>query len=158
MGDEVIAAIIALGGVLLSTVISFWVASSSTRFDYQQLFAQTVSNNRMDWINVWRESLAIFLSRAEVLHNYNCPKSCSHTKQQQCPVCEQELKLQEAKERILIRLNLREPKHVLMRRLLTEFDVSASDYKEKCESIELLARDILKEEWERVKQEAKGKK
>lgn len=158
MSDDVIAAFIALGGVLVSTVISIWIASRATRFDYKQLFAQTVSNNRMDWINVWRENLAIFLSRAEVLHHYNCPKNCPHTMCSDCLATKLETELLEAKGKILIRLNLREPKHVLMRKLLTEFDASASDYKEKCEKIELLAMEILKEEWERVKQEANGKK
>ena len=31
------------------------------------------------------------------------------------------------------------------------------DFKKQCEVVELLAREILKPEWERVKKEAKGR-
>ena len=46
MEPEVIAAIIALAGVILSTAISLIIGFWSKRYNYHHLFAETVSQSR----------------------------------------------------------------------------------------------------------------
>ena len=65
---EVIAALIALVGVILSVSITLVLGLATRKYNYNQLFAQTVSSNRMEWINVWRENISTFLAGVKVLH------------------------------------------------------------------------------------------
>ena len=61
---------------------------------------------------------------------------------------------------ITTRLNMEEEPHILMYGALMNFDWKMKDdldFKKQCEVVELLAREILKPEWERVKKEAKGR-
>lgn len=44
--DKIIAAIIALAGVILSVGISLMVSLLTRRYNYNQLFAETVSDSR----------------------------------------------------------------------------------------------------------------
>ena len=143
--SEVIAALL---GALIGFVSSFLVL----RFNYKQLFAQTVSNNRMDWINVWRENISKFLACAEFLHKHK-DKKC-----EKC--CEYEKEMYQARSMIVSRLNLTEELHVLMKASIENINVNDDDqtFTAKCEYILEVARQILKLEWERVKQEAKGKR
>ena len=66
----------------------------------------------------------------------------------------------QAKSMIVSRLNLTEGNHVLMKASLDNFDYNDDEktFIAKREYILELARQILKPEWERVKQEAKGKR
>lgn len=150
MEAEVIAAIIALAGVILSTFIAWLTVHLTLRFNYKQLFAETVSKNRMEWINVWRENIAKFLSCAKILHNYKTPSEF-------CLQCEKEM--YEARVTVTSRLNLNEEKHKLLLATMLELNIKETEgrFNAQCEYIESLARDILKPEWERVKSEAKGK-
>ena len=62
---------------------------------------------------------------------------------------------------ITTRLNMTEELHVMMFGAINDLDYSEEDDKKfnaKCAYIEELARKILKPEWERVKEEAKGKR
>ena len=94
MPDEVIAAIIALAGVVLSVGISLMVSLLTRRYNYNQLFAETVSKNRMEWINVWRESVSTFLAIAEVLHECKAAgtstsaESANKVNCNTCDICE----------------------------------------------------------------------
>jgi len=139
----------ALIGAIIGAVFGFIASWLTLRFNYHQLFAQTVSSNRMDWINVWRENIAKLLACAEVLHS---KKPSDHCK------CEKEFF--EARAMIIIRLNPKEPKHVLMNKLLENFDykINNKNFNTQKEAIIELAQSILKPEWERVKKEAKGEK
>lgn len=149
---EVIAAIIALGGVFVSTAVSLAIGLATNKYNYRQLYAQTVSANRMEWINVWRENVSRFLACAEVLH-----KPCA-TKN-----CEERLKIEkemyEARGMVVSRLNLSENDHRAMLLLMNSLSDSCCkrDFVKRREAILALARKILKPEWERVKKEAKGK-
>lgn len=61
---------------------------------------------------------------------------------------------------IITRLNMKESDHILMYGAITQIDYSpksTSFYAEQVAIIEL-AQKILKPEWERVKNEAKGKR
>ena len=129
--------------------------------------AKTVSANRMDWINVWRENISTFIANATILHergyvakrtDVECP--CKEPCKDCCAECLKiEAEMLKARELITTRLNMAERKHVLLFAAIKQFDYSAENTKfaAQCEYIEELARQILKPEWERVKDEARGK-
>lgn len=181
---EVIAALIALAGVLVSVLISLSLGLATRKYNYNQLFAQTVSTNRMDWINVWRESISTFLACANVLRKY-----CSLLQNEKqgdkktvgikdtetgkeitvadspAPTAdkldEYIFKMEHARRMITTRLNMKEEMHIMMFNAINRLNYSGGGDKEfnaQCELIEQLARSILKPEWERVKEEAKGKR
>lgn len=151
MEEYVLTFLAALIGAVLGSICSLL----TLRFSYKQLYAQVVSNSRMDWINIWRENISKFLACAEVLNKCNCCKCTA-----MCPSPEQLIKLEkemhEARGMIVSRLNLEDPNHVLMLHLLNEFDMKGNpkNFTEYKEALFALERKILKPEWERVKKEA----
>ena len=152
--SEILSAII---GALVGFVSSFLVL----RFNYSQLFAQTVSNNRMDWINVWRENVSKFLACAEFLHKHNSSCSAQCKNSQICEkCCEYEKEMHQAKSMIVSRLNLTEELHVLMKASIDNININDDDqtFRAKSEYVLEVARQILKPEWERLKDEARGKR
>ena len=153
MEPEVTSAIIALGGVILSALVTIIINAGQTRYNYSQLFAETVSANRMDWINVWRENISRFLACAEVLQKCQNMATC-----EQCKIIEYKKEFYESRVMITSRLNMSEELHVLMLAAINQISLEATDaeFVEKREYILELARNILKPEWERVKDEAKG--
>ena len=158
MDSTITSALIAVGGVVLSLLVTIAFGIITNHYNYNQLFAQTVSDNRMDWINVWRENISKFLACAEFLHRHN-DKNCE--KSDECDKCyEYEKEMYQAKSMIISRLNLTENEHVFMKASLDNFDYNDDEktFIVKREYILELARKILKPEWERVKQEAKGKR
>ena len=152
LSPEVTAAIIALSGVIVSVGISLLVALLTRRYNYHHLFAETVSKNRMEWINVWRENISTFLAIAETLHE--CCK-----KDTPCELCELKKEMLKARAMITTRLNMTEELHCLMFAAIKQIDCSQSNtqFEAQREYIGELARKILKPEWERVKNEAQGK-
>lgn len=183
VSPEVIAAIIALCGVILSVAITLVLGLATRKYNYNQLFAQTVSSNRMEWINVWRENISTFLACAKVLHKYPSllqnekqgEKKTTNIKQlkngkkitvinETAPTIdklnEYIYKMEHARRMITTRLNMNEEMHVMMFGALNQLDCDFDDkeFNAKCAYIEELARSILKPEWERMKEEAKGKR
>lgn len=138
---------IALVGALIGSLVPFL----TLRYNYRQLYAETVSKNRMDWINVWRENISVFLACAETLRN-NC--SCISDE-----ILSIEKEMYQARGMVVSRLNLNEENHKAMLVLMDSFVVNCSeqDFANQREAILALARKILKPEWERVKNEARGK-
>ena len=61
-----------------------------------------------------------------------------------------------------MRLNLNEKRHqevyLLINKIAYEESLGNDDYKVAKEALMAVSRDLLKEEWERVKLEAKGKR
>ena len=59
--------------ILLSSIggggVGWLISGLTLNFNYKRLFAETVSQNRMDWMNVWRENLSTLIGAAESLHN-----------------------------------------------------------------------------------------
>ena len=158
MDDEIVAAIIALGGVVLSVLISILFNIFQTRYNYNQLFAQTISENRMDWINVWRENISRFLACAEILINHTCDCKKDHNCDN-CKIIEYKKEFYESRGMITSRLNMDEELHVLMFAAINQIDFkNCDDFVVKREYILELARKILKPEWERLKDEARGKR
>ena len=152
MALEIKAAYIALVGVMLSVFVTLIINLWQRRYNYHQLFAETVSRNRMEWINVWRENVSIFLSCAEILHT----ETFENSGKEKLIECKKEML--KARAMIITRLNNSESDHVLMYGALTQLDYSPnSNFYEQQANIIELAQRILKPEWERVKLEAKGK-
>ena len=138
----------ALIGAVVGAIIPFF----ALRFNYRQLYAQTISNNRMEWINVWRENVSKFLACAETLRNNG---SCGSAE-----LLKLEKEMYEARGMVVSRLNLSEEDHQLMLALMKEFKIHCSDedFCKNREAILAMARKILKPEWERLKDEARGKR
>lgn len=151
MEPEVIAAIIALAGVFLSVMVTIAFNLLESKYNYKKLFAETVSTNRMDWINVWRENVSEFLAASQVLHSYTVYAGKEFD--------EYVFRQQKAKEMVTTRLNLTEEAHVQFLAAINAVNYRSKDetFSCACELVELLARSILKPEWERVKREAKGR-
>ena len=143
---------------LIGALFGFFASLLTLRFYYRQLFAETVSKNRMDWINVWRENLAEFLSVATVLHA-GCQNSSCSNQNGQCNLCDLKKEMMKAQIMITSRLNLTEESHCLILAAIKNFNYSSNNqnFTAHCEYIEELAREILKPDWERVKEEARGK-
>ena len=178
--EQVYAAIIALAGVLLSILISLIIAIWNKKYNYNHLFAESVSKNRMEWINVWRENISTFLATSDLLRENNdlaqmegtstevtTPEKTAAGKgtptEAELDQIRDYMALRERmlKSRYMIsaRLNLNERLHQRMYEVLRALNVgnvSDKDFTAMCELIESLAREILKEEWERVKEEAHG--
>ena len=138
--------IVAFAGVVISILVGVY----THRYNYHHLFAETVSKNRMEWINIWRENLSVFLACAEMLHTA-------------CDSGERESYRKEmltARGRIVMRLNDREAEHVALYGAIMNLDCTPcnENFYKQVTQIEEIARVILKREWERVKKEAKGKK
>lgn len=156
MNSDVIAAIIAFVGALISVFISFVIALWGKRYNYHQLFAETVSQSRNKWLNEMREYISGMLAnkRRMVYGNTNDDN-----------IIDVANKYDECKFQVLIRLNTAESDRRELRVLIMQLDdlpdgklegVKLDTY----EAIELaiveIARNILKDEWEKVKLESKG--
>lgn len=157
--SEVVAAVI-------GAVFGFIASWLTLRFNYNQLFAQTVSNNRMDWINVWRENISKFLACTELLIEHKCEgkkkNDCKECKCdcKDCKIIEYKKEFYESRGMITSRLNMEEELHILMFAAINQihYNNEREDFIPKREYILELERKILKNEWERVKDEARGKR
>ena len=155
--SEIISAVI-------GAVVGFFASLLALRFSYKQLFAETVSKNRMDWINVWRENVSKFLACAELIIENQCgecilKKSCAGCNGKDCKIIEYKKEFYEARTMITSRLNLQEDLHVLMLSAINKIDYTSDiNFNEKKQLVLEIARKILKDEWERVKKEARGKR
>lgn len=157
MSDEIVAALIAVGGVIASILVTLLIDWLKTSFNYKDLYARTVSGNRTEWINVWRENVALFLANAETLQRcYHDKKDFPKDNPDAALLYRDMIK---ARTMVTSRLNASEENHVLMFRALKNFEWNTDweNFVTQREFIENLTRQILKPEWERVKDEAKGK-
>ena len=90
MDEYMLNFLAALVGAFLGSLGTFL----TVRLGYKQLFAKTVSANRMDWINVWRENISRFLACAEILINHTCDCKKEHN----CDNCKKHYKMIDASE------------------------------------------------------------
>ena len=151
MNSNITAALIAAGISIISLIITVIFNILSRKKDYDNLYAKTVSSNRMDWINTFRDSISTLLAVGDVLNNNFINQS------QQNYACEK-VKFYKSKYNIITRLNLDEDIDRTLLKLLEILDPQSNDYKLKRELLLSLTRQKLKPEWERVKEEAKGEK
>ena len=142
---QIVSAVIAVAGVIFSAILSFLVSYLHGKFSYRQLFVDNVTKNRIEWINIWRENIAIFLANAETLKTYSKLPNKEN-------VFNEMLK---AKGMITTRLNLDEPLHNAMWIAINSFDYTSNNFIFQREGILELERKILKLEWEKSKKESK---
>lgn len=152
------SALIGLIGGLIGSLITLIIGLLTTRFSYNNLFADTVSKSRNNWINTWRDELSNFLAIADMLrHEDTTKKACNEHE-----YIELLKEYHIAKNKIIMRLNLNEKRHqevyLLINKIAYEKSLENDDYKVAKEALMAVSRDLLKEEWERVKLEAKGKR
>lgn len=152
------SAIIGLIGGLIGSLITLVIGLLTTRFSYNNLFADTISKSRNNWINIWRDELSNFLAIADMLrHETTTKKACNEHE-----YIELLKEYHIAKNKIIMRLNLNEKRHqevyLLINKIAYEEPLYNDDYKIAKEALMAVSRDLLKEEWERVKLEAKGKR
>ncbi len=146
MSDGITPALIALGGVFLSAFVSYLVSVKTTRYNYKQLFAETVSQSRNKWLNEMRGFISTILGVAK--------KECASSKE---PVTSD--KYLKARAEILLRLNMKESLHILLENEIEKLDhANSNNVDDISGKILTISRTILKEEWEKVKSEAKGGK
>ena len=147
----------ALVGALIGGLITLFIGIFTLRFSYNDLYAKTISSSRNEWITVWRDEVSKFLAISDMLRYEKFDKD---------KVNSDYLKMLEeyhiSKNKILMRLNLDERKHqevyLLINIIAYENGLKNDEYKITKECLMAVTRDLLKEEWERVKLEAKGKK
>lgn len=141
-------------GSLVGAALGFLASFLTLRLGYHQLFAETVSKNRSEWVNSFRENVSRFLSCAEIFHTRD-KKKCDEER-----LLSYKKEMLEARALLITSLNTKEREHVLMYGALTAIDCSPENtrFYEQQLCITELAQKILKPEWERVKSEARGRK
>lgn len=113
---------------------------------YKQLFAETVSQSRNKWLNEMRGLISTILVVAK--------EECVLSKE---PVASDEYL--KARDEILLRLNMKESLHILLENEIEKLDhANSNNVDDISGKILTISRTILKEEWEKVKSEAKGGK
>ena len=146
MSDGITPALIALGGVFLSAFVSYLVSVKTARYNYKQLFAETVPQSRNKWLNEMRGFISTILVVAK--------EECVLSKE---PVASDEYL--KARDEILLRLNMKESLHILLENEIEKLDhANSNNVDDISGKILTISRTILKEEWEKVKAEAKGDK
>lgn len=156
MSVEEKAALIALVGVLVSAFVSWLVSKKTIKYNYKELFAETVSQSRNKWLNEMRDFISTML--AEVQNPCPIAKDDEVCKNAECVLKNNDTlrtnKYWKARNEILLRLNLNEPLHLMLRNKILQLD--SNNDKKTIEDIILISQSLLKEEWEKVKKEAKG--
>lgn len=156
MEPEVIAAIIAFAGVILSTAISLIIGFWGKRYNYHHLFAETVSQSRNKWLNEMREYISEMLANKRRMVYGNVDEMSA------VEICN---KYDTCKFQVLMRLNINESDHRQLRALIIELDgygvqklgqTAVKQYEATELAIIEISRKILKEEWDKVKLESKG--
>lgn len=139
MSNEVIVALIAASGVIITAGITLVGYIFTKRHNEKVIFNQTVSERRNIWLNEMRKYISEMLAQADISQNKdNMP-----------------MKYYKAKNQVLLRLNLIEPLHKMLSQQIESLD-NCENYQNTRDKIIEILQAILKEEWEKVKSEAKG--
>ena len=154
---EIVATLIAFVGVVLSTTISLIIGFWGKRYNYHHLFAETVSQSRNKWLNEMREYISEMLANKRRMVYGNIDEKSV------VEICNN---YDTCKFQVLMRLNINESDHRQLRALIIELDgygaqrlgqKAVKQYEETELEIIEISRKILKEEWDKVKLESKGK-
>ena len=141
MSNEVIVALIAASGVIITAGITLVGYIFTKRHNEKVIFNQTVSKRRNIWLNEMRKYISEMLAQADISQNKdNMP-----------------MEYYKAKNQVLLRLNLIEPLHKMLSQQIESLD-NCENYQNTRDKIVEILQAILKEEWEKVKSEAKGEK
>ena len=148
-------------GAIIGALITFVASCLTLRFNYKQLFAKTVSSTREKWLCIFRENLSKFLACAEILNGDEFIEGDKDSNDNNaCRKSEYKKEFYETRGMIVSRLNMDEELHVLMFASINQIDCEKKDlvFVAKREYIYDVARKLMKEEWQRVKDEARGKR
>jgi len=145
-----------LVSILVGIVSGLIAGILTVRFNYKQLFAQTVSQNRMEWINNFREEFATIIA---VL---TTKPTAAETEKER--TSDRKYEGNKARAKLLTRLNQdtsrlgNEYNEVFADMLMNlDFDNDMSFKEEQIKQLITVARKILEPEWQKVKREARGK-
>lgn len=144
MDSETTSAFIALAGTLVSVVVSFVTARLTYRSERNKTYNDSVTRNRHDWLIRMRKHISIMLAEArDAAKCNNAPESKKYFTN---------------RNEVLIRLNRTEPYHCLLEAQIRELDEvrNIADYERVEKNIFLAAEPLLKTEWDKVRNEAKG--
>lgn len=143
---EIVASMIA--GLLSGGI----VGAMTLRFHYKNLYADTVSKNRMDWINNFREEMSTIIATVQSVRG-----KCQNKD-------ELIYDAEKARAKLLTRLNQDTSKkgneyNKTLTQILEklDFNQAANSSNDVIPTLIELTRKILEPEWQRVKREAKGK-
>lgn len=142
MSDEAKTALCTLIAAVISAVVSWLVAKKTIRYNYKELFAETVSQSRNKWLNEMRAFISSMLAEAK-----RPPEE---------PTDNRTNAYWKARDEILLRLNLNEPLHIVLAKEIYDLDLPSADIDDISNKIIEISQQLLKEEWEKVKKEAKG--
>lgn len=147
--SEVISGLI---GALIGFVSSFLLL----RFNYKQLFAQTVSNNRMNWIDNFREEFSVFIGTVKYI---------KYRKYYQSVTEDHIIQAEKSRVKLLTRLNqntdvIGNEFNEIFAKKLSEIRLEDENTitDEKIDLLISISREILEPEWRKVKEEAKGER
>ena len=140
LDKEVIVAIISVSGVLITAGITLVGYIWSKRQNKKVIFNQTVSEKRNIWLNEMRQYISEMLALANMAQKIY--KTIDYLL---------------SRNQVVLRLNERETLHLMLHNQIKILDVCTStNYLAIRDKVIELSKIILKEEWEKVKSEAKG--
>jgi len=99
---------------IVAAIVALIVGHLQNRLGGHQLFAETVSRERMEWIKAFRDEIADMLAHAEVLVR------CKGFERDECPC--QRTEYCKARARLLSRMNLTEDFHIALMGLIVRLD------------------------------------
>lgn len=152
MEKEIVAAIITVCGVLFTALITIITYIFTRKYDYHRLYAETVSQSRNKWLNEMRDFISTMLAEAENINSQNPNNSEPQTNYEYF----------KARNEILLRLNLKEEEHRLLKENIQMLDTAIFNCSGQFDCLKkniiTVSQKILKDEWEKVKKEAKGER
>ena len=148
MSDFLIGAL----GLIIGIVTTYF----TMKYNYNQLFAETISKSRNHWLNEFREELSIIVGTAFFINNKQGAK-CKNE------FCEKVLEAEKARVKLLTRLNQNVGKYgnefnKILQDELVKINFFNGIKEEDLIKLVNISREILEFEWEKVKREAKGEK
>ena len=143
-----------ISSAIIGAFVGFLSSLLFLRCDYRQLFAQTVSNSRMNWIDNFREEFSIFIGTAKYI---------KHREYFQTVTEDHIIQAEKSRVKLLTRLNqnidiIGNEFNEVFAKKLNEIHLqdSSTITDEKIDMLISLSREILEPEWQKVKKEAKG--
>ena len=136
---------------IIAAVVSMITSNITTRFSYKQLFAETVSKSRNKWLNEMRDFISTMLTEVQK----HCSNKNAQDKDSSSAHHERTSDYWKARNEIMLRLNLNEPLHLMLKNEILNLDNNSDE--KTIENIIAISQTLLKEEWEKVKKEARGK-
>ena len=146
---------LAITSGLIGAIITAAISLLLVRYHYRDLYAKSVSANRMEWINNFRDEVSTIIATIKILQqNGRC------TEKENKYIYQAE----KARAKLLTRLNMDTSKpgneyNRVMADVLTKIKFRKACPIDQCyaEKLIALSRKILEPEWRRVKKEAGGK-